>query len=530
MYEYLYDLGSMLQTPDSMIIFNDGFRPWPHVYKPGQRSKKFYSRMDANLTQDLAQLRTYESREDKDNYGSIFLQVLMLFGQGIIASLEFTMGNYLRQTDGLLQNANRNTWEFEATKKMLCHNNHAERPFAVLRGIWKTYPSLSLQNLGWLAHSLANGTHRPAHTYGTKKDSNGDHCFKAGIALTAHPTLKRAVNIVCSVKRKTIGAVTQLVRAAQASDKEEQGATRKRKAREKYLKSLRLKASKALKADKAEHTAAHHLVLSIENLENELTARITNKQSTITFLKDQFDARVVGELQRTYHTIGPEYRKRGGGLRKCPADKRQELTYLTELVKLMITEDQDTLGFNSIDVHGSSFQYIRFLPTITTEFANPKVKILKDEFEAEIAELSAPVDDPVYCELAGKFMGAILYDFETRATWKLYRVSAIQFIRSYASHRPSCWEATCEPVYRDGETGQFLVPADQRVDRSKILKTTALQGYALAEYRDGIEKDPTFLPWVDQYVHHFRTVIMPHYKSLFASEVRHICYFEFYPI
>jgi hypothetical protein len=110
--------------------------------------------------------------------------------------------------------------------------------------------------------------------------------------------------------------------------------------------------------------------------------------------------------------------------------------------------------------------------------------------------LEAPVDDPVYVNLAGKFMGAILYDYETRATWKLYRVTAIQFAPSYSRHRPYCWEATCELVYRDAETGQFLVPADQRVADSKVLKTTALQGYTLAEYRDGLDNDndPNFLP------------------------------------
>ena len=467
----------------------------------------------------MAQLRNFETRDDKQKYVAILQEVLMLFGKGIIASLEFTMGDYLKQTDGKLSNGKRDSWELEATKRMLCHNNHAERPFAVLRAIWKSYPSLSLQNLGWLSHSLANGTHRPAHTYGILKDGDGHHSREAGIALTAHPNLKRAVNVVCSVRRKTIGAVTQMVRAAQASDREEQVATRKRKAHEKYLKNLRLKASKALKADKAEFTAAHNLAVSIQNLNDELQARMTNKQSKIKYLKDQFDARVVGDLQRTYNTIGPEFRKRGGGLRKCPADKKQELTYLTDLVTLMIVEDQDTLGINEMDLHASSFQYIRFLPTISTEFANPKVKDLKDKFEAEIAELSAPVDDPCYVDLNGKYMGAILYDFETRATWKLYRVSAIQFIRSYASHRPSCWEATCEPVYRDANTGQFLVPVDQRVERSTVLKTTALQGYALAEYRDGMEKEPTLLPWVDHYVQHFRTVIMPKYNSLFAPKV-----------
>ena len=121
-------------------------------------------------------------------------------------------------------------------------------------------------------------------------------------------------------------------------------------------------------------------------------------------------------------------------------------------------------------------------------------------------------------------MGAILYDNETRASWKLYRVTSIQFIRSYTVHRHSCWEATCEPVYRDGETGHFIVPADQRVPDSKILKTTALQGYALAEYREGLDNAPSDLPWVAQYIAHFRNVIMPRYSSLFSQEVLPIPY------
>ncbi len=98
-------------------------------------------------------------------------------------------------------------------------------------------------------------------------------------------------------------------------------------------------------------------------------------------------------------------------------------------------------------------------------------------------------------------------------------MSAIQFIRSYSSHRSSCWEATCEPVYRNAETGQFLVPAEKHAPDSKIIKATALQGYALAEYREGLDKDPTYLPWIEQYVTHFRTVAVTRYPSLFGSEV-----------
>ena len=83
----------------------------------------------------------------------------------------------------------------------------------------------------------------------------------------------------------------------------------------------------------------------------------------------------------------------------------------------------------------------------------------------------------------------------------------------------SCWEATCEPVYRNAENGQFVVPAEEHVPDSKVIKATALQGYALAEYQEGLDKDPTYLPWVEQYVAHFRTVILPHYPSLFSLEV-----------
>ncbi len=372
LYEYLYDLGTALQEGDCMNVFKDGFRPWPHVYKPSLKSKKFYSRIDADLSQDLARLRPDLLREDFEKYSCILKEVLCLFGQGIIASLQYTMGNYLKQTDGELRNDKMEPWELEATKGMLAHNNHAERPFAVLRAVWKMYPSLSLKNLGWLSHSLANGTHRPAQTYGVARDAEGNHCPKPGIAITAAPQVKHAVSVVCSVRRKTIGDVTKIVRAAQITDTKEQIATRKLRAREKHLHLLHLKSVKAVKIDMAEHTAANNLILTTRKLQDELQGRQSNKQSQISLLKEQLNARVVGDLKRTYSTIGSRFRKQGGGFRMCPVDKKQELAYLTELVTLMITEDQDNLGFNAVEIPCSSFQYIRFLPTISKEFSNPK--------------------------------------------------------------------------------------------------------------------------------------------------------------
>jgi hypothetical protein len=104
LYEYLYDLGLQLQTEQRLGVFEDGFRPWPHVYKSGGRSKKFYSRVDADLRDDLLRLRNYALWEDSETYLGILRDVLRCFGEGIIDSLSFTMKHYIKQTDGILSN------------------------------------------------------------------------------------------------------------------------------------------------------------------------------------------------------------------------------------------------------------------------------------------------------------------------------------------------------------------------------------------------------------------------------------------
>jgi hypothetical protein len=164
LYEYLYDLGTMLQTTDCMIVFNDTFRPWPHIYKPGLRSKKVYENLDRNLTEDLERLRTYQTRADSEVYRDILMQVFGLFGKGIIASLEFTMKNYLRQTDGKCSNDKREAWELEAVKGMLSHNNHAERPFAVLRAFAKMYVPVPLSKESSMAIPLPGEWYSPSRT------------------------------------------------------------------------------------------------------------------------------------------------------------------------------------------------------------------------------------------------------------------------------------------------------------------------------------------------------------------------------
>ncbi len=58
LYEHLYEVGTLLQKPGCMTVFDDGYRPWPRVCKEG-KSAKFYAVVDTNIAADLARLRTY---------------------------------------------------------------------------------------------------------------------------------------------------------------------------------------------------------------------------------------------------------------------------------------------------------------------------------------------------------------------------------------------------------------------------------------------------------------------------------------
>ncbi len=258
------------------------------MYKGGGRSKKFYSRVDANLDDDLARIGNFSLREDKDTYTGILREVLKCFGCGIIDSLEFTMKHYyIKQTGGELCNDNREAWENEAVSHMVSHNNYAERPFAVVKAFARMYPSLSLRNLSHLTHSLVNGTHRCADTFGRRNKADPLTTRLAGIALTAHPALKSAVNTLCSVRRKTVGVVTLQVRAAQNMDKEAQVMHRKQSAKNKYNALIKQQATKAAKRDKAEMTAEWNLCLDLKELAIQLKSRCNSKESRPTFLKDQ---------------------------------------------------------------------------------------------------------------------------------------------------------------------------------------------------------------------------------------------------
>jgi hypothetical protein len=175
----------------------------------------------------------------------------------------------------------------------------------------------------------------------------------------------------------------------------------------------------------------------------------------------------------------------------------------------MIAEDTHNVGVNNAYAVAVSQDYIRVLPTIAPGFTNPKSLAYKSEFASTVADLAQPQDDPVYLELHEKYIGAILFDNETRASHKLFRVASTQFVRSFSTNRPNCWEATCEPVFFCTGSGAFLVPQDKRVEGSNVIIATALVGYALTEYPNGMDSEPAHLPWVDNYIAHYKNEVEP---------------------
>jgi hypothetical protein len=268
---------------------------------------------------------------------------------------------------------------------------------------------------------------------------------------------------------------------------------RKTKACEKCNNNVRKKAKRAELRDYAEELSATSMVNAIQALQIQLRAHACSKKGQITF-------RVSGATPRNYPSLGKEFRSKFGKLKltsSCP--KQCNLEYLTSLIKAMIVEDSDLIGINENIMPQFTEHFIRVVPEISPESINSKSLHLKAEFAQDIAGKGASTDEPMYVELHGKYIGAILFDFEIRSSSKLFRIVAIQFVRSYTTSRFDCWEATstCEPVYRNFATGHFIVPMVAKVDGSNVTMKHALQGYALAEYPAGTDGPTTYLPWVD---------------------------------
>ena len=151
LYDELWTIALVLKGSNPMSIL-DG-RPWPRVKPEDTACQEFYRHLETGLVDRKLALQLNPHREDSSAYAEILCDILSLFGEGITESLTRTMGDYLEATGGKLRNSNLQAWEREKATSMFCHNNHAERPFAVIKALAKQYPSMSLRHLASIANS-----------------------------------------------------------------------------------------------------------------------------------------------------------------------------------------------------------------------------------------------------------------------------------------------------------------------------------------------------------------------------------------
>ena len=349
---------------------------------------------------------------------------------------------------------------------------------------------------------MVNGMHR---AWGAKKG------ISAGIALTAPQRMRDAITKLCSVRvyrgdtmfpltKKqsnrigSMGAVTLFLRGVHEADRVAAAAHRRANKQFKLNESARLQADRMANFDKASET---QLAMTTHSLADEILSFGTSKGALLLYLKEQYSARLLlRDGNYSSIPIQSEYR-----MKKNPYKLRMEphkplsgtvtsgdkVSYLTSLLKLMITEDLSRLDQPTVEAEDTGL--VRRLPVIAPQFANPLSLRLKRIQEADIAKKMAPTDNPWLTSLQAEWVGKILYD------GGYFRVVQVQYVPNKGNTRYPCWEATSEPVYY--HNGAYVVH-DRNVsvgqNGHRVTLKSSLVGFALAEYSKGGDADPVVLP------------------------------------
>ena len=292
------------------------------------------------------------------------------------------MGDYLEVNNGSKAQSEMEPWEVELAKKIKGDNNHAERPFAVIKSLAKHFPSMSLGNLAKLSQARCNGTFCAAKTGGkTKKTAN--HELEAGPAMAADPALRNSVSKLCSVKARSTGIVTKMVRGHLRSDIAAGVLHRKFQMERMEKKKLDMARNRAPKLDSYQDTELSTLdgmLLRVESLKGQ-------KGNTIKYLKGQFNARVYGK-KWGYDSLGCEFRGKSGKLILKPAEGMDQIEYLKTMLAAMITVDVELERAGNDTVVAKPA--MRSLPSISNVHTCKASIDYKFELAAKCQELAEP--------------------------------------------------------------------------------------------------------------------------------------------
>mmetsp|Transcript_72447 Transcript_72447/g.145766 ORF Transcript_72447/g.145766 Transcript_72447/m.145766 type:complete len:467 (+) Transcript_72447:256-1656(+) len=453
-------------------------------------------------------LRAYDSRADADVFTLLLKEVFALVGAGIHESLEGTMGDYFEATGGCHATSTLEPWMIARAVLLPSHNNHAERPFALMKLLDHLFPAMKLANVSNVAHARVNRTSALAPPKPkTAKGARNLERKTAGAATLADPRLKKAVSAVAGVRRQSLGAVTKQRREQLTADIAAAAVHRKKHRTDLLAEKTQQAAGRAQKKDTAHST---ELITSVRDLRAHLLAK-TGKGASMALVSQQFDARVTGRatlFSYSHAAIGMEYRimsQKAKPLKKSPSDEGDCLSYLTRLVELMITDDVKEGRYDAAhleEAQATQVAIARELPVISEEHTSAYSKSLKAEAKEEAAALMVVEDDPVLVELVDKYVAAVLLDEDNGETMV---VRAVQYDERGSN---KYYEATCVQV-EQVEGGSWAVPSSSFVAGSEVLKDDLLVGYHLMDLTDS--DAPVLLPGVDEMIsaHSVRETAVP---------------------
>ena len=490
LYEQMWDMGTLLQGDRSTSVLEPAYRPWrrPNINSPEVEAA--LRALDDRRPNRLAILRKYRTKSDLEEYVLVLKKVLRLFGEAVHESLTRTMGDYLEATNGAKTNASFEDWELQRATKLKATNNDAERPFAVIKALWKQFPSMRLHNLTYLANAKVNGTFQ-----------------EGGVYANCHPKVKAALPKLCCVRRKTPGAITKMRREHLIEDKRKMSSQIKFHEKEKQETSERLLAVRAAKKDAAFET---ELVASLSTFNLQLRSH-TTKGAQLQFLKKEFIGR-TGRFGNDYNqnVIGNVYRQKNRDpkgypklkMSPTPPDTRDQQIYLRDLLRLMVSEDQarNCTALSDRD----EIMVEREVPMISVANTSAHSVNVKAENKVRLYEAAKPKDDPVLLELERKYpKGTLLYEFDAKKSKrKTYVVVEIASDNKGVPKGPGYyWEATCveAQLHEDGSWAPAVTAYIHGEGDEKILDPAQLQGFELVCVRNPNQPNPHAL-YFDEYI------------------------------
>ena len=426
-------------------------------------------------------------------------EVLALFGEGIRESLQRTMGDFLEATKGAKAESQLEDWERQKYGKALATNNAAERPFAVIKELLHSFPSMRLCFLSATSHSRVNGTFRVAEAGGKFQKTKHRVGVKAGAAMTSDPFLIQTIHTMTSIRDRNPGDLTKLWRQWELEDHLACSAHRQTRDANNLKEQMRLMEGRAERANTAHEVP---LLVTVAELRRELLSCEGVKHRCVKMLKDQIDGRIKGRgFKYPTSAIGHNFRTRHGVLKKGPPEGKDEIAYLQELTEKMVAHDLEVGQISAAPV----VRLARSLHLMCAKYTLAQSTTLKKELQEKMAKAATPVDDEMLVQLAAKYTGRLFYDYERDKI--TYRIEDIKCVANKRNMNPPCWEAECIPVELTAEG--WSVPSKYLVHDStgaSAIKKKARVGFGLVELI-GEAESPSPMPWVDLYISRHEDIV-----------------------